>query len=243
MDKVKFGYDEVDQTDKPERVNKVFTSVSNKYDLMNDIMSFGLHRLWKKQFLRLCDLGNKNNILDIACGTGDISLEIKKQKNDVQLTCLDPNIEMIEICKQKFLNKGFTDIKYINLGIEEFESEVKYDLASLAFGFRNFSDPLKGLINIFESLELGGQLLLMDFKVPRNKIYSQLFKAYTLNIIPNIGKIVANDKESYKYLGESIQTYYTPEEIRSMCLNVGFEKVKIINLPEDVATIHVAHKI
>ena len=108
MDKVKFGYDEVDQTDKPEKVNKVFTSVSNKYDLMNDIMSFGLHRLWKKQFLRLCDLGNKNNILDIACGTGDISLEIKKQKNDVQLTCLDPNIEMIEICKQKFLNKGFT---------------------------------------------------------------------------------------------------------------------------------------
>lgn len=244
MNKTKFGYTEIDVKDKPERVNKVFTSVSNKYDLMNDIMSFGLHRLWKKQFLRLCNLSNKKNILDVACGTGDISLEIKKQKRNINLTCLDPNIEMIEICKQKFINKGFTDINYVNSGIEDFKIKDKhFDLATVVFGFRNFSDPVKGLMNIFECLQLGGLFLLMDFKVPRNKIYSQLFKTYTLDIIPRIGKIVANDMESYKYLGESIQTYYSPEEIKVMCLDAGFEKIKIINLPEDVATIHMAYKI
>ena len=140
MEKTKFGYKEIDQKDKPSKVNQVFTSVSNRYDLMNDIMSFGLHRLWKKQFLRLCNLSNKKNVLDVACGTGDIALAIKKQKNSINLTCLDPNKEMIEICKQKFLNSGITDIIYENSGMEDFKHlKNKYDLVTLAFGFRTVS--------------------------------------------------------------------------------------------------------
>ena len=107
MEKAKFGYKEINQKDKPDRVNKVFTSVSNKYDLMNDIMSFGLHRLWKRQFIRLCSLKDKKNVLDIACGTGDISLKIKKYNPNIKLTCLNPNNEMIQICDPKMFYIGY----------------------------------------------------------------------------------------------------------------------------------------
>ena len=244
MEKTKFGYKEIDQKDKPSKVNQIFTSVSNRYDLMNDIMSFGLHRFWKKQFLRLCNLSDKKNILDVACGTGDIALAIKKQKNSINLTCLDPNKENIEICKQKFLNSGIANIIYENRGIEDFKVlRNKYDLVTLAFGFRNFTNHEKGLRNIYDCLEPGGLFLLMDFKKPRNKVQSQLFDFYTLNIIPRIGKAVTGDQESYRYLAESIQTYFSPEEIKEMCRNIGFEDIRIINLLEDVASIHVMRKL
>ena len=244
MDKAKFGYTNIDSKEKPIKVNEVFTSVSNKYDLMNDIMSFGLHRLWKKQFLRACNLTSKKNVLDVACGTGDLSLAMKKHKSDINLTCLDPNSEMITICKQTLINRGFSDVSYKVTSIEKFkDKKQKYDLVTIAFGFRNFTNHKKALHNIYELLIPGGSLLIMDFKTPRNELYSKLFKFYTLNIIPKIGSLVANDAESYKYLGESIQTYFTPQEISSMCIESGFEDTHVINLLEDVATIHIAHKL
>ena len=112
MTKIKFGYKDIDELDKPKEVNDVFTSVSNKYDVLNDIMSFGLHRLWKKQFIRLCNIKTQKKVLDIACGTGDIALELIKKNPSIDLTCLDPNREMIEICKEKFINKGITNVDY-----------------------------------------------------------------------------------------------------------------------------------
>ena len=112
MAKIKFGYKDIDESEKPSQVNNIFTSVSNKYDVMNDIMSFGLHRFWKKQFVRLCDIKSKKKVLDIACGTGDIALELIKQKPSLNMTCLDPNAEMVEICKQKFINKGIINVDY-----------------------------------------------------------------------------------------------------------------------------------
>ena len=230
--------------DKTKLVNSVFSKVYKRYDLMNDIMSFGLHRLWKKQFLRACNLTSKKNVLDVACGTGDLSLAMKQHKSDINLTCLDPNSEMITICKQTLINRGFSDVSYKVTSIEKFkDKKQKYDLVTIAFGFRNFTNHKKALHNIYELLIPGGSLLIMDFKTPRNELYSKLFKFYTLNIIPKIGSLVANDAESYKYLGESIQTYFTPQEISSMCIESGFEDTHVINLLEDVATIHIAHKL
>ena len=243
MNKSKFGYKDIDMEDKADKVNDVFSSVSGRYDLMNDIMSFGLHRLWKKQFLRLCNLDNKNKILDIACGTGDISLGMMKHNPNIKLTCLDPNNEMIEICKKKLINNGFIDINYKISSIENYKSSPRtYDLITVAFGFRNFTDHEKSLTNIYNILQPGGQFLIMDFKKPRTKMYSYLFKFYTLKIIPKIGEKIANDYQSYRYLGESIQTYLTPDAIKNLCLDVGFDQVRIVNLPEDVATIHIAQK-
>ena len=243
MTKTKFGYKDINSSEKPEMVNSIFTSVSNKYDIMNDLMSFGLHRFWKKQFIRMCDISSAKNALDIACGTGDISLKIMKHNSSIKLTCLDPNKEMIEICKQKLLNKGFTKTDFQIKGIEDYSPKnKKYDLITVAFGFRNFTNHEKSLENIYNILLPGGKFMILDFKKPRNDIYSKLFKIYTLNIIPKIGKIVANDEDSYRYLGESIQTYLTPNEINDMLNKYGFIKTRIINLLEDVATIHIGYK-
>ncbi len=243
MTKIKFGYKDINELDKPKEVNGVFTSVSNKYDIMNDIMSFGIHRLWKRQFIRLCDVKSKKKALDIACGTGDISLELIKKNPSLDLTCLDPNAKMIEICKKKFINKGITNIDYQIKGIEEYKPKnKKYDLITVTFGFRNFTNHKIALQNIMKMLEPGGLFLILDFKKPRNKFYSKLFKFYSLNVIPNIGKIVANDRSSYRYLGESIQTYFSPNEIKEMLLESGFSHTEIINLPEDVASIHLGRK-
>ena len=141
----------------------------------------------------------------------------------------------------KVLN--FTDVNYKISSIENYKPSPRtYDLITVAFGFRNFTDHEKSLTNIYNSLQPGGQFLIMDFKKPRTKIYSSLFKFYTLKIIPKIGEKIANDYQSYRYLGESIQTYLTPDAIKNLCLDAGFDQVRIVNLPEDVATIHIAQK-
>jgi demethylmenaquinone methyltransferase/2-methoxy-6-polyprenyl-1,4-benzoquinol methylase len=243
MSKAKFGYKDINKSDKPKEVNKIFTSVSNRYDLMNDFMSFGLHRVWKRQFIKLCNLSSKKKVLDIACGTGDISIALYKENKEIELTCLDPNPDMIEICKEKFINKGKVDVNYQIQGIEDFlPNKQTFDLITVAFGFRNFTDHNKALTNIFRLLNPGGSFIIMDFKRPRGKLYSKLFEFYTLNIIPKIGKFVAKDENSYRYLGESIQTYFSPTEIKDMLDRAGFENIKIINLLEDVATIHIGQK-
>jgi len=211
---------------------------------MNDFMSFGLHRIWKKQFIKLCNVQSKRKVLDVACGTGDISILLHKENQNIDLTCLDPNPDMIEICKQKFINKGHVDINYQIYGIENFlPKKQTFDLITVAFGFRNFTDHKKALENIFKLLEPGGMFLIMDFKKPRGKLYSKLFKFYTLNIIPKLGKIVADDENSYRYLAESIQTYFSPNEIKDMLSKAGFDNTRIVNLLEDVATIHIGQKL
>jgi demethylmenaquinone methyltransferase/2-methoxy-6-polyprenyl-1,4-benzoquinol methylase len=244
MDKAKLGYKDIDKSEKPDKVNNIFTSVSDRYDLMNDFMSFGLHRIWKMQFIKLCNVQSKRKVLDVACGTGDISISLHKENQNIDLTCLDPNPDMIEICKQKFINKGHVDINYQIHGIENFlPKKQTFDLITVAFGFRNFTDHKKALENIFKLLEPGGMFLIMDFKKPRGKLYSKLFKFYTLNIIPKIGKIVADDENSYRYLAESIQTYFSPNEIKDMLSKAGFDNTKVVNLLEDVATIHIGQKL
>ena len=244
MDKAKFGYKDIEKSEKPDKVNNIFSSVSNRYDLMNDFMSFGLHRIWKKQFIKLCNVQSKRKALDVACGTGDISISLHKENQNINLTCLDPNPDMIKICKQKFINKGHVDINYQIHGIENFSPKQQtFDLITVAFGFRNFTDHKKALDNIFKLLEPGGMFLIMDFKKPRGKLYSKLFKFYTLNIIPKIGKIVADDENSYRYLAESIQTYFSPNEIKDMLSKAGFDNTKVVNLLEDVATIHIGQKL
>ena len=244
MDKAKFGYKDIEKSEKPDKVNNIFSSVSDRYDLMNDFMSFGLHRIWKKQFIKLCNVQSKRKVLDVACGTGDISISLHKENQNIDLTCLDPNPDMIEICKQKFINKGHVDINYQIHGIERFlPKQQTFDLITVTFGFRNFTDHKKALENIFKLLDPGGMFLIMDFKKPRGKLYSKLFKFYTLNIIPKIGKIVADDENSYRYLAESIQTYFSPNEIKDMLSKAGFDNTRVVNLLEDVATIHIGQKL
>ena len=243
-DKVNFGSKKVRKDDKLKLVSKIFSSVSNKYDLMNDAMSFGLHRLWKEKMCHVSKLQENETVLDIATGTGDIALKLLNKKKQLKLTCLDENAEMLQLCKDRLIDNGY--IKNIDFKEDSIEdaklTKNFYSLATIAFGFRNFTDHDKALKNIFNSILPGGRLVIMEFSTPANKFLKNIFETYTHLIIPNIGKILADDYESYKYLAESIASFYTPSQVDEMFLSNGFENVRHELLPGNMVTIHVGYK-
>ena len=244
MDKVNFGSKKVNKDDKPELVSKIFSSVSNKYDLMNDAMSFGLHRIWKEKMYVACKLHDDEKILDIATGTGDIALKFLKKKNNLTITCLDENSEMLQLCKDRLLDHGYIKgIKFNRSSMETAKVSKNYfSLATIAFGFRNFTDHKKALKNIYKSLVPGGRLVIMEFTTPKNTVLKRIFENYTHKVIPKIGEKLANDHDSYKYLAESIASFFTPSEVSDMLIDVGFENVRYEYIPGNMVTIHIGYK-
>ena len=165
-----------------------------------------------------------------------------KSRPDLEITCLDPSDDMMNICKSKLIDSGYTNVDFQTSSIEGFKpKDNTFDLVTLAFGFRNFSNNSKALKNIKYS-QARRIINNEDFKKPTNKNYASLFKFYTLEVIPKIGSFIASDSDSYRYLGESIQTYYTPEEISIMLKDTGYINIKSINLLEDVVSIHKGYK-
>jgi len=170
-EKVKFGSEKVEKSDKIKLVSNIFSSVANKYDIMNDAMSFGLHRQWKNRMLSISKLKNNDTVLDIATGTGDIALKLLMDKKNINITCLDENKEMLDICKDRFIDNSFLhDIKFICSPIENAElKDSSFSLVTIAFGFRNFTDHKKALSRIFNALSPGGRLVIMEFTTPKNQ--------------------------------------------------------------------------
>ena len=243
-DNVKFGLKHIPKSEKTDRVSEVFSSVAKKYDLMNDLMSLGQHRLWKEKLHSLAKIRSNENILDIASGTGDLALKFIKKNKNIYVTCLDENKEMLEICKDKLLDNGFfKNLSFINSSIEKFsKNENKYTLATISFGFRNFTDHDKALKNIYKLLKPGGRLIIMDFKNPRNGILRKIFSSYTDNILPLLGKKVVGDSESYRYLSDSIKTYMTVDEITQLLTRSGFINIRSEAMPGDFVSIHIGYK-
>ena len=243
-DKVSFGSKKVNKEEKPELVSKIFSSVSNKYDLMNDAMSLGLHRLWKERMYLVSKLKDNETVLDIATGTGDMALKFLDKKQNLKITCLDENPEMLEICKDRLIDNGyFKDIIFTQNAMEDVKLAKNYfSLATLAFGFRNFTDHKKALNNIYKSISPGGRLVIMEFTTPENNILKSIFEKYTHLVIPNIGKILVDDYDSYKYLAESISSFYNPSEVNEMLRSSGFENVRYEFMPGNMVTIHIGYK-
>ncbi len=241
--KSKFGFDEIPSKEKQEKVSAVFSSVSQKYDIMNDIMSFGLHRLWKDRFCQKAKLRDDDDVLDVACGTGDIALNIARMKSNIKITCLDENNDMLTICKNRLIDKGFIkNITFLKTQVEHLNSENQFSLATIAFGFRNFTNPQEALRNLYKSLKPSGRLLIMDFKTPSDESIKKIYEKYTDYIIPKIGKLVSNDSASYQYLSDSIKTYLKPNELEDLMKKNNFIKVDHESLPGDIVTIHVGYK-
>ena len=243
-DKVNFGSRKINKEEKPQLVSKIFSLVSNKYDLMNDAMSFGLHRLWKERMYLVSKLKDNEIVLDIATGTGDIALKFLNKRKNLKITCLDENPEMIQLCKDRLLDNGyFEDIQFTQNAMEDANLKNNYfSLATLAFGFRNFTDHNKALKNIYESIAPGGRLVIMEFSTPENHILKNIFEKYTHLVIPQIGKILADDHDSYKYLAESISSFYTPSQVNEMLEKTGFENVRHEFMPGNIVTIHIGYK-
>ncbi len=243
-EKVNFGSKKVNKDEKPELVSKIFSTVSNKYDLMNDAMSFGLHRAWKEKMYLLTKLQDNETVLDIATGTGDIALKLLNKRKNLNITCLDENNDMLQLCKDRLIDNGYIkDIKFLKSSIEDADLlKNYYSLATIAFGFRNFTDHSKALRNIYKSMLPGGRLVIMEFSTPENNILQNIFEKYTHLIIPNIGKVLVNDYESYKYLAESISSYYTAAEVDQLFIKNGFENVRHELLPGNMVSIHIGYK-
>ena len=241
-EKTHFGFKEVDVNKKAEHVGDVFHSVAEEYDLMNDAMSFGMHRLWKKMLIELSELSEGSMALDIASGTADIPRLINRKFKSVSMHVTDINASMLALGKERAINENF--FHNCNFALASGESlpyqDQTFDLVTVGFGLRNFTDKEKGLKEMKRVLKPDGVLLILEFSKPTNSFFSKVYDWYSFNIIPKLGSFLANDSKSYQYLAESIRMHPDQETLKNMVLDAGFDDCKFYNLVNGVVAIHQA---
>ena len=241
-EKTHFGFKEVDVNEKAEHVGDVFHSVAEEYDLMNDAMSFGMHRLWKKMLIELSELSEGSIALDIASGTADIPRLINKKFKSVSMHVTDINASMLALGKDRAINENF--FHNCSFALASGESlpyqDQTFDLVTVGFGLRNFTDKERGLKEMRRVLKHNGVLLILEFSKPTNSFFSKIYDWYSFNIIPKLGSFLANDSESYQYLAESIRMHPDQETLKDMVLDAGFDDCKFYNLVNGVVSIHKA---
>ena len=229
---------------KKEKVNKIFESIANKYDLMNDLMSLGIHRKWKRDLVKHLDLDkNKNNsILDLGCGTGDIISNIIKSKKNLkfQAYLVDPNIKMIEEGKKKLKQKNLIWLSSYGENLP-FKNN-KFDLVTMAFSLRNVENIKKTLNEVNRVLKKNGQFICLEFGKVKNLAVNSIYKIYSENLIPEIGEKITGNKDAYTYLIESIKKFPSQEEICKILKLKNFYNVKYYELSFGVAVIYSCKK-
>ena len=239
-----FGFQKVSATEKTEKVTEVFDSVAGKYDLMNDLMSLGIHRFWKKFTLMHTGLTEGMIALDVAGGTGDLAEALAKQvgkSGSVILT--DINASMLSEGRNKLLDKGsFNNITLIQSNAEELPFEDNtFDCITIAFGLRNVTNKEEALKSMLNVLKPGGKLLVLEFSKP-NELLTPLYDFYSFNVLPKLGEWVANDSDSYKYLAESIRMHPDQDKLLTMINNTGFASSEYFNLTGGIVALHVGQK-
>ena len=241
-EKTHFGFKEVDVGKKTDHVGEVFHSVAEEYDLMNDVMSFGMHRLWKKMLIELSELSDNSVVLDVASGTADIPGLISKKFKSASIHVTDINESMLALGKGRAINENF--FQNCSFALASGENlpyqDNAFDLVTIGFGLRNFTNKQKGLKEMKRVLKPGGVLLILEFSKPTNSIFSKVYDWYSFNIIPKLGSLLANDSESYQYLAESIRMHPDQETLKDMVMDAGFEQCKFYNLVNGVVAIHQA---
>jgi demethylmenaquinone methyltransferase/2-methoxy-6-polyprenyl-1,4-benzoquinol methylase len=240
-----FGYQQVTEREKTAKVNAVFSSVAGKYDLMNDLMSLGIHHFWKKLAIQSCNLRPGNQVLDIAAGTCDLSKAMTRLVGTTgNVVALDLNPEMLQTGRDKLLNAGVVqNINFIVANAERIPLAANsFDCISIAFGLRNVTNKAAALKEMQRLLKPGGRLVILEFSHPQNQHFKQLYDLYSFKILPKLGKLIANDQDSYQYLVESIRMHPTQEELKALILSCNFDDCSYRNLTNGIAAIHVAYK-
>tara|TARA_B100000945_G_scaffold43655_1_gene29772 strand:+ start:208 stop:912 length:705 start_codon:yes stop_codon:yes gene_type:complete len=227
---------------KKKHVEKVFSEVFDKYDLMNDLMSFGAHRLWKGRLMDWMNPKNGDHLLDIASGTGDIAKSfLNKTKYKGKVTCVEPNKSMLAAGKKKL--KNLQKIKWYCCSAEKlpFKDET-FDIYAVSFGIRNFSNINLSLKEAKRVLKIGGRMICLEFSKVDNEILKEIYERYS-KLIPYLGKYIVGKSEPYEYLINSINSFYSQEELLKIIKLNGFEKVEYRNLSGGIAAIHSGWKI
>ena len=242
--KTHFGFEQVDEKDKEKKVGGVFSAVADNYDLMNDAMSFGLHRLWKEILIELSEVKSGSKVLDIASGTGDIPKILLSKHNTIEVHMTDINASMLSNGYKRAVNENFHSNTYFSVASGELlpYKDNSFDLITVGFGLRNFTNKEDGLKEMRRCLKSNGVLLVLEFSKPQNSLFSKVYDWYSFNIIPRMGKFLANDSESYKYLAESIRMHPDQVTLKQMILDGGFEECKFFNLLNGIVAIHKAYK-
>ena len=228
--------------DKTKLVNSVFSEVYNKYDLMNDVMSLGIHRVWKNKFIDWMSPSPNSSLIDVASGTGDIAkLFSSRSKNMSEVTCVEPNEEMFNKGKENLIN--FKNIKWIKSRAEILPVEDDmYDFYSISYGIRKVSDIYKTLKEAYRVLKPGGRFMCLEFSKIENEFLNFLYKNYS-KAIPALGKYIVGSSKPYEYLIESIDAFYNQEQLLEIITKSGFTNVEFRNLSNGISAIHSGWKI
>ena len=235
-----FGYSKVTNKEKTKLVQKVFSDVANNYDLMNDVMSFGAHRLWKKSFIDIVNPCEGDKIIDVGSGSGDLVLEILKRDLNLKIDMIDLNKEMLLEGKKRIKNNN---VKFFQQNAEKlnFLNNI-YDKYLISFCLRNVTDIDQSFKEAFRILKPGGQYYCLEFSRPNSFVLANIYSYYKSNIIPTFGKIFSNNREAYNYLNESIDLFPTQDELKKRIESAGFKFVKYTNLFDGIVSIHTGYK-
>ncbi len=244
-DKTHFGFERVTPEEKTARVSRVFTSVASRYDLMNDVMSLGVHHFWKRYAVHVAKPKPDSAVLDVAGGTGDLAALYRRLLNDRgSLTVTDINYDMLSTGRDRLLEKGMAEIGFVQADAESLPfPDHTFDLISIAFGLRNVTVKEKALRSMFGCLRYGGALMILEFSRVGLPLLDRLYDMYSFNVIPFLGRIIANDEESYRYLVESIRQHPDQETLKALMEDAGFSRVTYYNLTGGVVAVHIGYKL
>ena len=243
--KTDFGFKEVDAEQKASLVKQVFTSVAPKYDVMNDLMSMGLHRFWKFFTVQLAGIKPGQRVLDVAGGTGDLTRAFAKAlKGTGEVWLLDINAAMLNVGRDKLLDGGFDEVNYVQANAESLPfPDAYFDVITIAFGLRNVTDKAAALRSMARILKPGGQLFVLEFSTVQNAPLQKLYDLYSFSVLPKLGQWIANDSASYQYLAESIRRHPDQATLKALMIESGFDQCDVHNFLAGVVALHRGYKL
>ena len=236
-----FGFEQVDWDEKQRRVAGVFDSVADNYDIMNDVMSLGIHRLWKRFSVEQTGARPGQSILDLAGGTGDLAARLSRLVGrEGNVVIGDINASMLNVGRERLLDRGITgNVSFVQVNAENLPFPDKsFDCITIAFGLRNVTDKQKALSSMYRTLKPGGRILVLEFSKPVFPGLKQAYDLYSFKVLPLMGRLIARDEGSYRYLAESIRMHPGQEELKQMMQQAGFEDCDYFNLSGGIVALH-----
>ena len=241
-----FGFRDVPLADKQKLVGQVFTSVARNYDLMNDLMSFGIHRLWKRHFVAVSGVRRGDRVLDLAGGTGDIAALLKPVVGDEgEVVVGDINAAMLGVGRDRLTDRGLVaGLRWAQMNAEMLPfPDNSFDAVTIAFGLRNVTDKDKALADMCRILKPGGRALVLEFSKVKSELFSKIYDFHSFKVLPALGELFAKDAASYKYLAESIRKHPGQQELQQMMSDAGFERCSFRNLNAGIVAIHSGYSV
>ncbi|MDI5833564.1 bifunctional demethylmenaquinone methyltransferase/2-methoxy-6-polyprenyl-1,4-benzoquinol methylase UbiE [Shewanella xiamenensis] len=240
-----FGYKTVEADKKADLVAGVFHSVAAKYDIMNDVMSFGIHRFWKRYTIEVSGARPGMKVLDLAGGTGDLTAKFSHLVGDKgEVVLADINDSMLKVGRTKLRDKGIVNnVNYVQANAEALPfPDNHFDIITIAFGLRNVTDKDAALRSMNRVLKPGGKLLVLEFSKPQHEIMRKVYDLYSFKVLPKMGELITKDADSYEYLAESIRMHPDQDTLKQMMVDAGFEQVDYTNMTDGIVALHRGYK-